>query len=348
MTFNLKKPEIYKAVIFYRIFPGGILKFYRILLFTLASVPVIFLAVNYAYETKIHISIGWVYVVLPFAFSVLAFELFGNHYLKYPKIKSSENIADLMEFEAARMFDRAFELSRGLGEKELSTKALLAAMIEDRVMEKLFIRIIPGFLAVRKQLKESMKSPIPYSQRFSLFTSQEILPEIMKLLEDSLVLSDKHGSSRISVLDIMASFFDHSDEFRQFILSQDLDKNDLDELAKWYEHIWSFWRDYRKFWSLDNLLRQPPIGRDWVFGYARHLTAFSENLTDKMEFARPSFRLTVRKKEIDQVEQILARSGENNVILVGDEGVGKDRIILDFAEMIARGKTLPQLNYKKV
>ena len=122
----------------------------------------------------------------------------------------------------------------------------------------------------------------------------------------------------------------------------------MDELAKWYEHIWSFWRDYRKFWSLDNLLRQPPIGRDWVFGYARHLTAFSENLTDKMEFARPSLRLIVRKKEIDQIEQILARSGENNVILVGDEGVGKDRIILDFAEMIARGKTLPQLNYKKV
>ncbi len=359
MIFDLKKSEIYKAVTFYRLFPRGILKFYRILLFVLAVVPVVFLAINYVYETQIHISIGWVYIALPFVFSVLFFELFGDNYLKYPKVKSTDpryaggfgeasNIADLMEFEAARVFDRAFELSRGFSEKELSVKTLLAAMIEDRVMEKLFIRIIPGFLAVRKQLKESMKNPAPYSQRFSLFVSQDISPEVMKLLEDSLLLRDKHGSSRISVLDIMASFFDHSDEFRQFILTQDLDKEDLEELAKWYEHIWSFWREYRKFWSLDNLLRQTPIGRDWVFGYARHLTAFSENLTDKMEFARPSFRLTVRKKEIDQIEQILARSGENNVILVGDEGVGKDRIILDFAEMIARGKALPQLNYKKV
>ena len=124
-----------------------------------------------------------------------------------------------------------------------------------------------------------------------------------------MALRDKHGSDRISVLDIMAALFDHSEEFQQFIISQDLDKNDLEELADWYEHIWLFWRNYRKFWSLENLLRTPPIGRDWMYGYARHLTAFAVNITDKVEFARPTLRLTTRKKEIDQIEQILSRSG---------------------------------------
>lgn len=360
MIFDLRKSEIYKAVVFYRLFPAGILKFWRVLLFILALAPIVFLAVNKAYPTQVDISIGWTLIVLPFAFSSLFFEFFAGYYLKYPKIKSTNNIADLLEFEAAKVFDRAFEVSRGFSEKSLSTKTLLVALLEDNVMEKLFTRIIPTFGSIKKQLKESLGNPKLYSGKFSLFSSQEISPEVLETLNEAMVLRDKHGpvkspngdngasGERISVLDIMAMLFDHNEEFKQFIINQDLDKADLEELADWYEHIWVFWRNLKKFWSLENLLRQPPIGRDWIYGYARHLTTFAVNLTDKMEFARPRMRLMRRKKELEQMEQILARSGENNILLVGEEGVGKEQIILDFSEMIARGRALPQLNYKKV
>src|SRR3989344_417265 len=154
MIFNFRKSGIYKAVIFYRIFPAGILKFYRVLLLVLGLLPVVFLAVNKTYSVQVDLSIGWSYILLPIACSVLFFEFFGNYYLKYPKISSTDNIADLMEYEAARVFDRAFELSRAFGEKELSSKTLLVAMIEDNVMEKLFIRIMPSFQSLKKQFRE--------------------------------------------------------------------------------------------------------------------------------------------------------------------------------------------------
>jgi len=348
VIFDLKKSEIYKAVRFHRLFPAGILKFWRVLLFTLGLVPLALFIINKGYETGGNISLGWLFIVLPFAFSVVFFELYGKYYLQQPTIMSTDNIADLLEFEAARIFDQAFELSRSWGDKTLSIKTLLAAMIEDQVIEKLFIRIIPQFKTIRKQFRDTLVMSNPFAQKFSLFVSQEISPAIMKLLEDSLVLRDKHGSQRISVLDILAVMYDHNEEFKQFILAQDLDRDDLEELARWYEHIWSFWRNYRRFWALENLLRQPPVGRDWTYGYSRHLTAFASNLSDKMEFARPSVKLVSRKKEIEHIEQILARSGENNVLLVGEEGVGKENIILDFAEMIVKGRAHPQLNYKKV
>jgi ATP-dependent Clp protease ATP-binding subunit ClpC len=348
MVFDLRQSGIYKAIRFYRIFPVWILKFWRVLLFVLALIPVFIFVINKAYDTQIYVSLGWTLIALPFALSALFFEWFGEYYLKYPKIGATNNTADLLEYEAAKVFERAFEISRSLGEKELSTKTLLLAMIEDNVMDKLFIRILPSYRTIKKQLKDSLSGAHPFSGKFSLFTSRQISPEVLKLLDDSLALRDKHGSKRISVLDIMAALFDHNEEFKQFILSQDLDRNDLEELADWYEHIWSFWREYKKFWNLSNLLRQPPIGRDWIFGFARHLTAFAINLTDKMEFSRPTVKLASRQKELEQIEETLARSGETNVLLVGEEGVGKDSIILDLAEMIARGKALPQLNYKKV
>src|SRR3989344_7263325 len=111
MIFNFKKSEIYKAVIFYRIFPAGILKFYRVLLLVCGLTPVVLMVVDNVFETQIGLSIGWTLIVLPLAVSVLFFELFGKYYLKYPKIRSTNNIVELMEFEAAKVFDRAFELS---------------------------------------------------------------------------------------------------------------------------------------------------------------------------------------------------------------------------------------------
>ena len=145
MVFDLRSSRIYRAVLFYRVFPAGILKFWRVLLLILGLIPVLLAVFNLVHQTQLNISVGWTLVVFPFGFSALFFEFFAQYHLKYPKIKSTNNVADLIEFEAARIFDRAFELSRSLGEKELSVKILLSAMIEDRVMEKLFTRIMPTF-----------------------------------------------------------------------------------------------------------------------------------------------------------------------------------------------------------
>ncbi len=347
-TFDLERADIYKAVMFYRIFPAGILKFFRISLFCLGLVPVIVFAVSKIYDLQFAVNIGWSLILLPLALSICFFELFANYYLKYPEIKNADNIAELLDFEAARVFDRAFELSSNRGEELLSAGSLLAAIIKDDTTEKLFISIMPDFGAVKNQLKKDFRGSRSFLNWFSLSAGRDVSLDIKKTLDESLVIRDKHAGQKISILDITAALFDYNEEFRQFILGQDLDKDDLEELAGWYEHIWSFGRELNKFWSMENLLRQPPIGRDWIYGHAPYLTSFAVNISDRIKFDRPKMRLVARKNEIEQIEQILARSGENNVLIVGEEGVGKESVVMDFSELIAKGRALPQLNYKKV
>ena len=370
MNFNLRGAQIYKAVIFYKLFPKRLLVFYKILFFVLGLLPFVISILNSAIEYQINMGLGWSFIFLPLAFSVLFFELFGNYYLRYPKIKSTDprsadrvspealavaqgygeasNIAEFIEFELADIFNNTLTLSMRAGEEALSVRTFASVLISDDGVAKVLRRAIPNFSVLVNQLSQSLKVNSAPSLRISALSRQNISPEVMKMLEEAIAVKDRHGGYRISVLDMLAVMFDYNDEFRQFVISQDLDRNDLEELADWYEHIWTFWRENNKFWSLDNLLRQPPIGREWVFGYARYLKSFAVNITDKMEFSKPSLRLMIRAREIEQIEQVLARSGENNVLLVGEEGVGKETIIMDFAEMIAKGKALPQLNYKKV
>ena len=77
MIFDLKKSEIYKAVSLYRIFPAGILKFYRILLFILGAIPIGFWVINKAFPTQINMGLGWSIIVLPFALSGFFFAIFA-------------------------------------------------------------------------------------------------------------------------------------------------------------------------------------------------------------------------------------------------------------------------------
>ncbi len=380
MVFDLKKSQIYTAVVFCRMFPLGILKFYRIIFlmsgFILVGLSGIKSLLEYftAYKVELYLRpetmTGLTYILLPFGFSMLFFELFGKYYLRYPKIDSSDprsagrtspeasatargfgeasNIAEFLEFEAADIFDRAYRLSGKTGETRVSTKTLLLAMLDYPALARAMRRLIPDFNAAKSELEGILDSANTSDSGSGIFSGKGISIEVMQALQGAIESKERHGGYRISILDILASMFDYNDSFRSFILKLDLDKHDLEELADWYEHIWNFWRERRKFWSLDNLLRQSPIGRDWVYGYSPYLNSFAVNLTDKMDYTAQPFRLMTREKEIEEMEEVLARSGQNNILIVGEEGVGKDRLLFDFTETIAMGQALPQLNYKKI
>ena len=57
--------------------------------------------------------------------------------------------------------------------------------------------------------------------------------------------------------------------------------------------------------------------------------------------------ILARTREIDQLEMVLAKSGKNNAILVGEPGVGRKSVILGLAQRIFDGEALEQLRHKK-
>ena len=55
-----------------------------------------------------------------------------------------------------------------------------------------------------------------------------------------------------------------------------------------------------------------------------------------------------RQKEIREIENILTKNAEANVIVVGEEGVGKHTIVDALAKKIYLGNTNVQLTYKRI
>lgn len=132
--------------------------------------------------------------------------------------------------------------------------------------------------------------------------------------------------------------------FNNFMKRHLVDQKYQDKVIEWFEIYFQNIQS-RPWWSLESLLTQPPLGRDLSFGFTNKLDAFSTELT----LQKPHYKhLIGRKKELDIIQQILTKSGRANVLLIGEEGVGKAAIIEAVAKAIYEGSINQNLAYKRV
>ena len=162
----------------------------------------------------------------------------------------------------------------------------------------------------------------------------EILLSI-KVKEDSL---DKFDSSS---LEKIIEWFLGQDKAREREFQKlEMSGQDLILAAKWWDRKQLLWREVEdEKWSLG----RPGIGWDLLFGYTPNLDKYSRNLGRKQDF---SDHLIGREKVVKKIEKVM--NGNNNVLLVGDPGVGKMTVVYEFAERAITGQLGRNLAFKKL
>lgn len=340
MTFDFNKTKIAKAVDASANFSPGLLKVLKMtfLIFGVSSLLLYWLSLLgsegllvLGFAGSVWQGFADVFIVL--GLSVLFYEIYFKYYLKEPPIGESENLADFLDFDSASVVSRAMKFSRSAGESVVSGRSLLWALMANRIGQMMFLRLGIAVSDFEREL---------------LSIDGTGADELTVVVDDADKLRIKQKAGKISIADILASLFDHDQFFKQAVLKRDLGKNDLENLATWYEEVVAYSERHKKFWSLENRLRKPPIGVSWVYGFSNLLNKFVIDLTAASYGNGLGGELIGRKAIVQQIEEILSRAGENNVLLVGEAGVGKKTIIAEFARLITVGKALPQLNYKRV
>lgn len=132
-----------------------------------------------------------------------------------------------------------------------------------------------------------------------------------------------------------------------FIATHLLKEENRSHVEKWFEQYYKFKHLDYHWWKLENLLTQTPLARDWSVGFTPTLDQYCEELTS------PSYQNKIkttidREKEIEIIESILSKNEEANVLIVGEEGVGKHAIVDAMSKKIFEGKINPLLVYKRI
>jgi len=134
---------------------------------------------------------------------------------------------------------------------------------------------------------------------------------------------------------------------KKFIETHLLSNGNRLEVENWFEEYYKQHLKKIIWWKLQNLLSYPPLARDWAVGYTPILDQYSTNLATS-SYLYYIKNIVDREKEITEIEQILTKSVESNVIIVGEEGVGKHTIIDALAKKIYLGKTNTFIMYRRI
>jgi len=134
---------------------------------------------------------------------------------------------------------------------------------------------------------------------------------------------------------------------QHFIFNHLLNKENEAVVTQWFEEYYKKVYIHAHWWKISNLFSYPPMGRDWAVGYTPTVDEYCEELTSPL-YQNQIKTAFDREKEIDQMQRIFSKSQEANVLIVGEEGVGKHTIIDAFAKKIYEGKVNNFLAFKRV
>ncbi|MFO0703536.1 MAG: AAA family ATPase [Patescibacteria group bacterium] len=137
-------------------------------------------------------------------------------------------------------------------------------------------------------------------------------------------------------------------EKQRFVDSHLLDIANREIVEGWFD-AWYRNREHLKmWWELDNLFNTVPIGRDWTHGFTPTLDKYAIDMSahaDQFE-SRP---MTLgREKEMQEIENVLCKNQGANILLIGEEGVGKLTVIESLAYRIHIGRGNPLLSFKRL
>lgn len=150
-----------------------------------------------------------------------------------------------------------------------------------------------------------------------------------------IIESSKHEGFK----DIISDFVKKKVWREDYLKKKGLTGKDMELVAAW----WDGMRREASGISQQDFLSRPGVGLELLYGYTPTLNQYSVDLSLPQDF---SHRLIGRQQVVSQMERALT-SG-NSVVLVGQPGVGKKTVVLEFAHRAVQGRLGPKMAYRRI
>jgi len=260
-----------------------------------------------------------------------------------PKIKLSEainsqkvDIAQYFENDAMLQYLEVIKLRNKYDFMNLNAVTFFMSLYQTNV----------GFmLLLRSQILLNTANQEEFLRSYVNNKSQSfITDDLARVFNIAIENAIKDGRTIVDLADIFLGL--SKDPILQKIFSDlQLREADILDIISWHrrftqyskkEYVWN-----KKYYGVG-------IGQDWASGYTPLLNIFAKDISQYLTDVKLQAIARGHKAVIGQIEETLVKSSRNNVMLVGEAGVGKQTLVNAFAQKVARGESLEQLRYRHV
>jgi ATP-dependent Clp protease ATP-binding subunit ClpC len=339
-NFNLKETAIFQAVA-WRDFP----------LFRFANIL-----------KKIFFILFFVFLFIAFSFAVtffvlaalsFLFEAFFNIKLKNPKLKYTLeaaisnppefNLAEFLDLDAADAIWQAINFSKRRQLREVPSEAILYFLLnnKDKKIDFIFRRTFLDLKSIKHRLEaylDGLKKE-KFGGEFSADSNLVIL--------EAAKFARQRDKKRIGSGELLASEAKIDPIFKKTLIDSNIKKEDIENLVMWFEAIEKKIERKRKFWEYENLMSWGSLGRDLAAGYTLALDQFSMDWLGGIKIYGIE-EMIGHEKEVLQMERILSRDQVRNVLMIGEPGAGRMKIVQELAKRAFFNLSSAQINSKRI
>jgi len=350
--FDLKKKNlVFKAVGLEEIFPIPVLRLMNSLWFFAAIFLSLSLLAPQILKLSLQQTVGLLiisvcFIIVGTLYLTFIGALRENFLVKKSLVDriSSRNIRDLnlalyTDFRLARAIHRADDFCRKKG-VPLNVFTIVFYFCKDKRGQVIFAKLGLD----EKLFKEKLDSEIKRFKDTSLKEDEGLVG----VFEQAATFAVNSFHRDIEIRDFLVAAANLNARFKEVLSINDMELDDIDHVTGWEDFIENDLKRRKQFWRLENLMKKRGMGKQWAAGYTVNVDKYSTEITKIISERNLSIHLIGHDKEIYAIERILSRSGENNILLVGQPGSGRSTIAYAFAKKVSEGRSFASLNDKRI
>lgn len=169
---------------------------------------------------------------------------------------------------------------------------------------------------------------------------------LLAIVDKATKQAKARGDAFVRPHDLILSLLKESAAWQEVLKLRLISNTDIEGVSEWLDARIQERIRARHFWEPASYRVFRPLGLNWSSGYTPTLDQYSGQLFNTLETERKS--VVVHPRQLNDLEDDLARDSINNVLLVGDVGVGKNTLLRELARRVNFGHSLDVLNFKRV
>jgi ATP-dependent Clp protease ATP-binding subunit ClpC len=351
MEFNIKNTPIYAAEKRSRIFLFKYADFLNKLFLSVFMLSCFFVFTLYLSGADKTLAIKTAVAFFLLGIIFWDIKLFAELKIKSSKIRSSlseavlgtdnYNLAEFLSLNSVSIVRNMIKFCKN--KKNIPDSSVLLYSLLEKGTEAPYV-----FLKLGIDIKKAKEDLRNYLEKMPKHPGLLSLSEdLKKIFLEAANISVNRNHGAIGENELLVAVSKNDIFFKKLMIDYDLKLEDIENITLWSDSAKESFEKRKQFWSQENLLRLGSLGKDWAAGYTLTLNQYSTDLRDIV--SKWTFREVIgHKKEIEATEMILAKSGLSNVLIIGNSGVGRKSIVEALAQKCYLGKSLPELNNKRV
>ncbi len=262
---------------------------------------------------------------------------------KIPRRKK-HNIADAFTEEALSALAKAYKLADKNGTKEVTPEHLFYTLLAFNRISNIFIRLGIPASSLQKELLPMLQANDKQGKNTGVMPL--VSKDFQQIIFQAYELAYGAHQDYVSVTELLIIALQETPRIQEVLFNFNISQRELANVVEWARMREKLHRQYLKFRRAASHHSKYGMDKAMTALATPYLNSFSSDLTMLAHYGQLN-QCVARAKEIEEIYQIID-GGQNNVMLVGEYGVGKKTIVEGIAQSMIEGDVPARLKDKRL